>query len=70
MPQRLRVRHRQDCSGYYVSNFYNYGTYFREQLEWPGRLHQPGRTGGATFQIYNSGGGQLYCIAEAAVTTK
>ncbi len=54
-------------SGYYVFNFYDYGTYSLSNWNGQGGLTNR-QTGGAAFHIYNSGGGQIDCVSPAPIT--
>jgi hypothetical protein len=56
-------------SGYYVFNFYNYGTYSLSNWIGHGGLTNA-QTGGAAVRTYNSSGNQISCYPAAHITAE
>jgi len=54
-------------SGYYVFNFYNYGTYSLSNWNGRGGLTNK-QTGGAAVRVYNKSGTQIDCLSPANIT--
>lgn len=54
-------------SGYYVFNFYDYGTYYLSNwLNWGGITNE--QTGGAAARLYNANGHQTACLPPEDIT--
>ncbi|MFB4299212.1 hypothetical protein [Actinomadura sp. NTSP31] len=56
-------------SGYYVFDFYKYGTYNLSNWRGQGGLTNA-QTGGAAVRLYNRGGAQIDCVPAAPITAE